>query len=388
MADAARFAEQAKKERSQGRSFVEEMGRTEPRTWQVSADKLTDVSEATAQVVRYGLGRQAGFLQQKHIEEINGFNRLKWLDEETLTAMVRVALKDGSPADDKLRFVFHLASDETSCRACGRRAFEGTDKDRSEQGAASTSQWTGTSNNSKNRTSGWWRVSWNTDKKLALVEGLTQQPRKKCKQCLAGRKRNGWHRKKSILDFENLWKIESSHGDVTLKVAATNTFSSRRRSFSSTWCTMWKEVAQEPYAGIAVRKGINSADSRVSVELEYRRKVGASLPVLSAFFSEVRFCALCRMRRAAGASQDAQRTPGVCCEDISVMKTRRDHRNGKTKQKEGRERRKKRANFGPHPDRSHPDSHQTTRQPTPTHPGGTWARVRDFFEYRTRKGFL
>ena len=123
VADAARFAEQAKKERSQRRSFEEEMGRTEPRTWQVSADKLTDVSEATAQVVRYGLGRQTGFVQQKHIEEINGFNRLKWLDEETLRAMVRAVVKNGSPADDKIRFVFHLASDETSCRTCGRRAF-------------------------------------------------------------------------------------------------------------------------------------------------------------------------------------------------------------------------------------------------------------------------
>ena len=57
----------------------------------------------------------------------------EWLDEETLRAMMRTAVKEGSPGDDKIRFVLHESSDETSCIASTRCAFEDTDKDKSDQ---------------------------------------------------------------------------------------------------------------------------------------------------------------------------------------------------------------------------------------------------------------
>ena len=47
----------------------------------------------------------------------------KELDEETLRAMIRTAVKEGSPGDDKIRCVFQVASDETSDIASTRRAF-------------------------------------------------------------------------------------------------------------------------------------------------------------------------------------------------------------------------------------------------------------------------
>ena len=59
-------------------------------------------------MVRYGPGEHTWFGQQHFIEEINGFNRLKWLDEETLRAMVRTPFKDGTPGDDKRRFVLQF----------------------------------------------------------------------------------------------------------------------------------------------------------------------------------------------------------------------------------------------------------------------------------------
>ena len=40
--------------------------------------------------------------------------RLKWLHEETLRAVMRTAVKDGSPGDEKVRFVLQDSSGETS----------------------------------------------------------------------------------------------------------------------------------------------------------------------------------------------------------------------------------------------------------------------------------
>ena len=46
------------------------------------------------------------------VEEMKGFGRLELLDEETVRAMVRTAVQEGSPGDD------------TSCMAGKRRASE------------------------------------------------------------------------------------------------------------------------------------------------------------------------------------------------------------------------------------------------------------------------
>ena len=35
------------------------------------------------------------------MEEVENLNRLKWFDEETLRAMIRAAVKEGSPGDNK-----------------------------------------------------------------------------------------------------------------------------------------------------------------------------------------------------------------------------------------------------------------------------------------------
>ena len=97
------------------------------------------------------------------IDEITGFGRLKLLDEETLRTVGKETVREGSPGDDNFRCVFQVASDENSCIASTKRAFEEeTGKSRSEQGAASSSQWTGTGDSSKHWSSGWWGGSWNT----------------------------------------------------------------------------------------------------------------------------------------------------------------------------------------------------------------------------------
>ena len=51
-----------------------------------------------------------------------------------LGAMIRTAPKEGSPGDDKIRFVFQVASDETSCSGSGRRAIGEKDQDKYAQG--------------------------------------------------------------------------------------------------------------------------------------------------------------------------------------------------------------------------------------------------------------
>ena len=61
----------------------------------------------------------------------------KKLDEATVRAMIRTAVKVDSLGDDKIRFVLKVASDETSCIA--GRAFGEADKDKHEQGTASSS---------------------------------------------------------------------------------------------------------------------------------------------------------------------------------------------------------------------------------------------------------
>ena len=62
---------------------------------------VIDVSKTIAQVVRHSHWRQTWFEQHKHVEEIQGSGRLKLLDEETLRATVRTAVKDGSPGGDR-----------------------------------------------------------------------------------------------------------------------------------------------------------------------------------------------------------------------------------------------------------------------------------------------
>ena len=86
--------------------------------------------------------------------------------------MVKTAVKDGSPGDNKIRFVFQPAYVETSCIASRRRTFEEASKGRFDQGAAGSGQSTGASNSSRDWSSGWWRGSrnsgegWNSWKEL------------------------------------------------------------------------------------------------------------------------------------------------------------------------------------------------------------------------------
>ena len=72
------------------------------------------MSNAIALVVGHTQCRHTWFEQHKIVEEMKGFGRLELLDEETLRAMVRSAVQEGSPGDD------------TSCIAVKRRAFEDT----------------------------------------------------------------------------------------------------------------------------------------------------------------------------------------------------------------------------------------------------------------------
>ena len=59
------------------------------------------------------------------MKELNNFSWLKLLDEETLRAMMRTAVREGSPGDDKIRLVFQVASDETLDMAGKSRLFGG-----------------------------------------------------------------------------------------------------------------------------------------------------------------------------------------------------------------------------------------------------------------------
>ena len=54
--------------------------------------------------------------------------------------MIRMAVKDGSPGNNSMRFVFQDACDETSSIASQRRTFEEASKGRFHQGAAASGQ--------------------------------------------------------------------------------------------------------------------------------------------------------------------------------------------------------------------------------------------------------
>ena len=97
------------------------------------------------------------------MQEVENLNRLKWLDEETLRTTIGTAVKEGSPGDDKTRFVLQDSSDRSTCIAGERRASGETDKDKCDEGTANSSAWTGASSSRKSWTSGWWRVSWSAD---------------------------------------------------------------------------------------------------------------------------------------------------------------------------------------------------------------------------------
>ena len=56
---------------------------------------------------------------KKGLKQPNNQFKFKVLDEETLRAMIRTAVLEGSTGDDKIRFVLQDPSDETSCMACG-----------------------------------------------------------------------------------------------------------------------------------------------------------------------------------------------------------------------------------------------------------------------------
>ena len=76
-----------------------------------------EVSKAMAQLVRHGHKRQVRLEQQRIVEEIKGQGNLRSLDDEALLVMIRMAVRDSSPGDDKIKFVFQDEADETSCIA-------------------------------------------------------------------------------------------------------------------------------------------------------------------------------------------------------------------------------------------------------------------------------
>ena len=95
--------------------------------------------------------------------------------------MVRMATKNCSPGDDKMRLVFRVAYDETSCIASNRDASEEASKDRFCEGTAGSGQsmeiqgqtWTGAMGSSQDRYSGrcgGWLKFW---RRLELLVGLS-----------------------------------------------------------------------------------------------------------------------------------------------------------------------------------------------------------------------
>ena len=63
------------------------------------------------------------------------------LEEQKLGAMIRTKVNQDPSGEDKIRFVFQVASGGTPGIACKMRGLGETDKDRSEQGAASSGGW-------------------------------------------------------------------------------------------------------------------------------------------------------------------------------------------------------------------------------------------------------
>ena len=70
---------------------------------------------------------------KKLLKKSKNHHKFKELDEESLSAIMRTAVKEGSPGYDKVRFVLQVASDEILCFASRRRAF-------GEKGQTSTSK--------------------------------------------------------------------------------------------------------------------------------------------------------------------------------------------------------------------------------------------------------
>ena len=113
----------------------------------------------------------------------------KELDEETLRAMIRPAVNEGSPGDDNMRFAFQVAAGETSDTAGKRRVFEGPNKDKSEQGAAGGSRRIGASRSSKSCASEWWESHGGQTKTCRSGKTHpTADGRKNCQKYLAGGK--------------------------------------------------------------------------------------------------------------------------------------------------------------------------------------------------------
>ena len=159
-------------------------------------------------MVRCCPAEQTWYKQQDPIEEIKNQDKLKELDEETLRAMVRAAVKNGTPGDDKIRRVLQDATDGTSCTACKRRAFEDTGKDRSEQCAAGSCRWNGTSTAVKAglQDGGTRKRSGVLERgqKLAFMERLTQRSLELSSAWQEERECEG-NEETTAFEFMNLW---------------------------------------------------------------------------------------------------------------------------------------------------------------------------------------
>ena len=95
---------------------------------------------------------------------------MRSLDDEALLVMIRMGIRDGSPCDDKIRFVSQYEAHENSCIANKRRALEETSKGRFEHGAASNDTFREAESQSRIESGksnpgwscSWWRSSWNS----------------------------------------------------------------------------------------------------------------------------------------------------------------------------------------------------------------------------------
>ena len=109
---------------------AEELSRTRRiRKYEIGYQMSTDVSKAIAQVVRCGPAGQTWLKQQDIINEIKDNFKLKEVDEETLTDL---RSKQGRQAHNKV--VTPVAEHQTSGITCKSPVFQGPNKDKSEQG--------------------------------------------------------------------------------------------------------------------------------------------------------------------------------------------------------------------------------------------------------------
>ena len=65
-----------------------------------------DVSRYMSAVMRYNHIGKCWFIQKEVIDKLQGKSKLARFTEETLAALARMAVKDGTPADSMLRFAF------------------------------------------------------------------------------------------------------------------------------------------------------------------------------------------------------------------------------------------------------------------------------------------